>query len=835
MSLVPDMSNEYFDFESKWGKIKAPLQLPYPPNTLSVVMIVKNEIKNIRTAIETIHPIADEIIINDTGSTDGTQDILEELRREFNIKWIQTSWQNDFSLARNQSIEQATSSWLIWLDADDRIPTNEIETFKKLKTAPLDRVFGFQIINTQAGQPIGTRFMQIRMFPNHPSLRFERKIHEQIVFNAARLGLHCMYLETTIWHTGYELQEKKKEKALRNIQLSELSSELIGKDPTFTACLGDSYYILEQWQKGIDLYQQAYTVPHLKKINKDIYQLLPQHIGLGYFHLQNYNESLKWLKLAQAENSNSLESFYYEAEIYRLQKQYEKAISIYQQILEMPLVYSSIGNQYDSIRIYTFHTLGSLYLTQGDYNNSIITYVKMHQFYPKIVESWQNLAIAFRNKRNYIQCLQAWENCLKLAAGRVAHIYELALEDALVAGNSEKLSQWLEEAKTYFPQTNWSKFHLHSNTLNFSQGLSLCMIVKNEEENIRLCLQSVKTICQQIIVVDTGSTDKTVEIAKSEGAEIFHFEWCDDFSAARNYSLEQARYPWILWLDADDRVPQKSLPEIELTVKANSQKAYGFVITSTSDNGQTQSSFYQIRLFPNDPSIRFTSPIHEQVLPSIEKKQLPIHYTPIEIIHTGYFNPEIAKTKQIRNKKLLSKQIVSGHNITPVTLYTLAHAHFDLGEFQESIHYFLAAVELAEKSSTDPHILQIGPVKTAAALASIGKLDQAQGALSIALKQNSIHPEAYLVKAQIESALNNVEEAKFWFEKILTLEEKVFFIPVNYHLLKIKACEFLGQYWNSKGHQNLAVDILKKGLSLKERKSIGEGWLQQVYHHYSLI
>ncbi len=82
--------------------------------------------------------------------------------------------------------------------------------------------------------------------------------------------------------------------------------------------------------------------------------------------------------------------------------------------------------------------------------------------------------------------------------------------------------------------------------------ISLCMIVKNEEENLGRCLKSVQDLVDEIIVVDTGSTDKTVEIAKEYGAKVHYFKWCNDFSAARNESLKYASKNWILIMDGDD-------------------------------------------------------------------------------------------------------------------------------------------------------------------------------------------------------------------------------------------------------------------------------------------
>jgi glycosyltransferase involved in cell wall biosynthesis len=85
-------------------------------------------------------------------------------------------------------------------------------------------------------------------------------------------------------------------------------------------------------------------------------------------------------------------------------------------------------------------------------------------------------------------------------------------------------------------------------------GVSLCMIVRNEAENLRPCLEGMASLFRELHIVDTGSTDDTPAIARSLGAHVGHFAWCDDYAAARNASMAHATEPWIFWLDADDRV-----------------------------------------------------------------------------------------------------------------------------------------------------------------------------------------------------------------------------------------------------------------------------------------
>ncbi|MBC5742635.1 glycosyltransferase [Lachnospiraceae bacterium MD308] len=150
-------------------------------------------------------------------------------------------------------------------------------------------------------------------------------------------------------------------------------------------------------------------------------------------------------------------------------------------------------------------------------------------------------------------------------------------------------------------------------------SISQCMIVKNEEKNIRRALSWAKEIVQEQVVVDTGSTDRTVEIAESMGAKIFYFEWCDDFSAAKNYAIEQATGDWIAFLDADEYfTPEdaRKLPEVIRTAEKNfSQNGTPDVIRATwaqlNDEGKVFAVSEQDRIFRNKKDVRYRKPIHE--------------------------------------------------------------------------------------------------------------------------------------------------------------------------------------------------------------------------------
>ncbi|GAB4558535.1 MAG: hypothetical protein Kow0047_03670 [Anaerolineae bacterium] len=187
--------------------------------------------------------------------------------------------------------------------------------------------------------------------------------------------------------------------------------------------------------------------------------------------------------------------------------------------------------------------------------------------------------------------------------------------------------------------------------------ISVCMIVRNEEANLPRCLRSLQDLATQLVIVDTGSTDRTIEIAREAGAEVHHFEWCDDFAAARNESLRHARGEWILWMDADDELPPRSVAQIKRAVVSGLGDAYNFQVASPLPDGN-EDVVAHIRLFKNGLGIRFHGRIHEMVYPSIVSLQARLVDTDIQVIHHGYErDAELLRSKHRRNLAYLEREL----------------------------------------------------------------------------------------------------------------------------------------------------------------------------------
>jgi tetratricopeptide (TPR) repeat protein len=177
--------------------------------------------------------------------------------------------------------------------------------------------------------------------------------------------------------------------------------------------------------------------------------------------------------------------------------------------------------------------------------------------------------------------------------------------------------------------------------------LSACLIVKNEEKQLERCLQSLQGAVDEIVVVDTGSTDRTLEIAEKFGAVIGHFDWCDDFAAARNESLRLATGDWALWIDADEELNQNSVACIREGLIRPQFGGYFFKIINFMD-GATDANTYvhtAVRLFRRMPGVSFTGRIHEQILGSFEELGLvPATLNEAVLHHYGY-QPEVMREK----------------------------------------------------------------------------------------------------------------------------------------------------------------------------------------------
>ena len=224
--------------------------------------------------------------------------------------------------------------------------------------------------------------------------------------------------------------------------------------------------------------------------------------------------------------------------------------------------------------------------------------------------------------------------------------------------------------------------------------LSAAMIVRDEAARLGGCLRSLCGLADEVVVVDTGSTDGTPELAAGLGACVIAFPWRDDFAAARNEALAHARGRWILYVDADERVAPVQASERDALLADDSVVAY--TVRFRPRTGFTR--YREYRVFRNDPRIRFRGVIHETMLPDLmtvaAADGLRIAASPIAIDHFGYDGDQ--RRKRLRDIPLLHARLADdpGHGYS---WQHLGHALEDLGDADAARRAWLQGIEASRR------------------------------------------------------------------------------------------------------------------------------------------
>lgn len=231
--------------------------------------------------------------------------------------------------------------------------------------------------------------------------------------------------------------------------------------------------------------------------------------------------------------------------------------------------------------------------------------------------------------------------------------------------------------------------------------VSLTMIVRDEAANLPACLESADGLCDELVIVDTGSTDGTAEAARRLGARVIPFEWVDDFAAARNAALDHATGRYAFWLDADDRIDgvnRERLRNLFARLDMDAEAAYVMQQLSSGPGGsETGSAADHVRLFPIRDDVRWTYRVHEQILPTITAAGIPVHWTEVGIGHLGYADEGICGRKLERNLRILRAELLDKPG-NPLVLFNIGWAAIYRNEPRSALGYLRASL-----AASSPH------------------------------------------------------------------------------------------------------------------------------------
>ncbi|WP_018131904.1 TPR domain-containing glycosyltransferase [Effusibacillus pohliae] len=272
--------------------------------------------------------------------------------------------------------------------------------------------------------------------------------------------------------------------------------------------------------------------------------------------------------------------------------------------------------------------------------------------------------------------------------------------------------------------------------------LGVHVITRDEEDVLPQCLDSVKTVADEIVIVDTGSVDRTVDIAISYGAKIVHTKWDDDFSKARNLGLSHATTDWILVLDADEALAAGAELLADLLQRTDAEAFLVEIENVLGDRPEDRLRHQTVRLFRRNASYRFRGRIHEQIIPAILEHHplTKIELSPLQIVHYGYLPPRMERKDKIRRNLRLLEMAVKEEPEEPFHIYNLGVTHCQMGRLREAASELQRAYDLTPVGrSYRPTLVR----DRAKVLLALNELAEAERLLRAEITHYDDYPDLY--------------------------------------------------------------------------------------------
>lgn len=288
--------------------------------------------------------------------------------------------------------------------------------------------------------------------------------------------------------------------------------------------------------------------------------------------------------------------------------------------------------------------------------------------------------------------------------------------------------------------------------------LSVCMIVKNEEKVLSRCLDCVKFFADELVIVDTGSSDKTREIARKYTEKVYDFEWCDDFSLARNFAFSKASCDYIMWLDADDVVGVESINKIiSLKSKMTADVYMAMYHVGFDERGVPNFSYYRERIVRRGGNFKWVGFVHEVI-----ELRGQIVYADFCIEHR-----KENRTHANRNLRIYRKKLKEGHVFSPRENYYYGRELYYNGYYKKAEKVLLSYLKTANYSPD----IQGACCIVSECRKTKKEYEKGVEILYFALKNTNPTSEICCRIGELYSLLGKLKQAEFWYKSALCVEQ----------------------------------------------------------------
>jgi glycosyltransferase involved in cell wall biosynthesis/Flp pilus assembly protein TadD len=717
---------------------------------VSLCMIVRNEERHLGKCLASVMDLVDEANVIDTGSTDRTREIaLQHGARVFDFVWV-----DSFAEARNESIRHATGAWIFWLDADECLDEVNRERLRQLFANLKDENLAYMMrqFSRLEAKHAAAQVDQVRLFRNRPEIRWEYRVHEQILLAVRRSGGDVRHTDIVIDHAGFSDAVTQGPKVDRNLLLLELELAEHPDDAFVLYNLGAVKITQGQATEALELFRRSlmHSQPGDVLVRKLHALIVRAHSELG-----QATEALAACRTGLAGYPDDGELLFRQAVLLHQQKDLDGASACLERILRArpPEHFTCVD-----AGLYGYRSrclLAEICRDQGRLLEAEAHWRRVVEEYPEFAPAWLDLARLYGQQGRWDEVLAALAH-LGGAAQTTPEALVLRGRVHLAREEFAAAREYLQAAITAAPQDIMPRVFLTHALLKEGKDLaaaeqalldvlaldpgdreamhnlrivrqqrsrpedgpavtvatcpseagelqpfvSVCIIARNEEKNLPSCLQSVAGLAGEVNVVDTGSSDRTRDIAREHGARVFDFPWIDHFAAARNECLRHARGRWIFWMDCDDRLDEENRARLQALFASLGDEDAAYVMKCLCLPGANglSTAVDHLRLFRNHPGIRWTFRVHEQVLPAVRALQHDVRWSDVVIHHTGYQDPALRQRKLQRDLRLLQLELAEQPEHA-FTLFNLGSVYQELGRTAEALGFFRRS--LAQSAPTD--------------------------------------------------------------------------------------------------------------------------------------
>jgi glycosyltransferase involved in cell wall biosynthesis len=684
---------------------------------ISVCIIAKDEEKYIGQCLNSIKTIADEIILVDTGSTDRTVKIA----RRYTDKIYFHTWNHNFSEARNHYLKYATGNWIFQIDADEELVKEDIPAvLRAVQDDSIDAI-AIQIVSTASkGRIRAAVHNSERLFRNNGIIHYEGRVHNRVV------GMTSSKIyPVRLLHYGYDILEGDVGKKFdRTVSLLRMDLEDNPDNPATYHYLSCSYLSREMYQETIEYGLKAINLAEVQGNQDMMFLWTYYNLSLAYYKLKNLKMARDMAIYALKKYPDHIDSHFMMIVICFDEKCWKDLIYHADRYVKLVWILNDDPSKFGNLvtcslnEVWNMHVLlGIAYVELGQAENSQKSFEIAIQSAPEPLIALRAIGIYYYNKNDIAKSLLYLEKARKLNA------------------NDETVNQLL------------GRISAKDEEFEKKPTISCCMIVKNEEAFLEACLESVKDFVDEIIIVDTGSIDNTVDIARKFTNRIYFHPWEGSFSKARNQALQYAGCDWILQIDADEELVEGSGEMMRQTLReAGEADAILLNIISIYSGGRKTARHNFERLFRNNRIIHYESIVHNRVVGQTCTKP-----SKIELMHYGY-NVEEKKSNEkfIRTVELLKRQIQETPD-DPMPHHYLGTSYLSKGMHKECVEESTLAIDLAEQQGNTDTIYLSTHHNAAFAFFHLGELKNAREYSLRALKQFPNHLDSLFMMTMLSA------------------------------------------------------------------------------------